>query len=120
MDWLEQLALAVTPDRKEAGYLVYNLHVIIVGLLPLLFLFVQSLRSIILVIWFPFFLYHILYRKCPLTRIERRLHGEDRTVLDPLITFLGLRVNKTSRDLVHVVLSSIFMVGMLSIFMTSR
>lgn len=108
-EWVDTILLALTSTPKEAGYLLYYLHIAGVFLLPTLFLFVPVLRIPILCFWIPVFIYHLRYRKCPITKIERRLHGEDITVLDPAIKLIGLPVTRESRDFIHVTMSSLFM-----------
>ena len=105
----DSILLALTSTPKEAGYLLYRIHIAGVFLLPTLFLFVPFMRIPILCFWIPVFVYHLRYRKCPITKIERRLHGEDITVLDPILQFIGLPVTRQSRDFIHVTMSSLFM-----------
>ncbi len=107
--WVDAILLSWTSTPKEAGYLLYRLHIAGVFLLPTLFLLIPIMRVPILCFWVPIFIYHLRYRKCPITKIERRLHGEDITVLDPILQWIGIPVTRTSRDFIHVTMSSLFM-----------
>ena len=106
---IESALLSLTSSPKEAGYLLFRLHFIGVALLPVLFLFVPILRIPIMCFWSPIFIYHLLYRKCPITKIERRLHGEDITVLDTFLDKIGIPVTRASRDFIHITMSALFM-----------
>jgi hypothetical protein len=107
--WVDTFLLSLTSTPKEAGYLLYRMHITGVFLLPTVFLFVSFMRIPILCFWIPVFIYHLRYRKCPITKIERRLHGEDITVLDPVLQLIGIPVTRESRDFIHVTMSSTFM-----------
>lgn len=67
------------------------------------------LRPVIAIAFFPFFVGHVLYGRCPLTLVERRLHGENITILDPVLSFFGLPVTRDNRHNLNAVLSAIFM-----------
>ena len=104
--------LQLESDRKKAGYLLYRFHVLLVVSLLLLFVFVHALRIPILLAWIPFYAYQTYYGKCPLTTVERRLHREDITALDPVISLLGLPLTVFNRGSVQFVLSTTFLACM--------
>lgn len=106
---IESALLSLTSSPKEAGYLLFHIHFMIILCLPVIFLFFPILRIPIMCVWVPFFTYHIVYKKCPLTKIERRLHGEDITIIDLFLNPLGLPVTRASRDFMHVTMSALFM-----------
>ena len=112
MDILEQGILLFEPHRHSAGYLLYRLHAATVVGVLFLFMMYPVLRATIFVLFIPFFSVHILYQSCPVTKIERRLHGENITVLDPVIQLLSLPVNRSTRDIAQVFLSTLVLVGM--------
>lgn len=109
METLEAAALQLSEDRRSAGYLLYAAHM--VGMLgfPIVFFFVEMLRIPIMICFFPLFMYHIIYKRCPVTRIERRLHGDDVTVLDPFIKLLGMNPTNDRRKSMQIFLSTLAM-----------
>jgi hypothetical protein len=109
METLESAALQLAGDKKEAGYLLYSAHMAGMLSFPVLFLLIPMLRIPIMISFFPLFMYHLVYKRCPVTRIERRLHGDDVTVLDPFIKLLGLNPTDTNRKIMQVFLSTIAM-----------
>jgi hypothetical protein len=109
---MEWLVLQLESDRKKAGYLLYRFHILLVGSLPFLFAFVPALRIPILLVWIPFYAYQVYYKKCPLTTVERRLHREDITGLDPILWLLGLPLTAFYRGSVQFVLSTTFLACM--------
>lgn len=113
MDILEQGILMFEPHRHSAGYLLYRLHAATVIAVLVLFILYPKLRRILFVLFIPFFAVHVLYRSCPVTKVERRLHGENITVLDPVIQLFSLPVTRCTRDTTQVVLSTLVFVGML-------
>ena len=113
MDILEQGILMFEPHRHSAGYLLYRLHAATVVGLIVLFIVYPKVRRILFVLFIPFFAVHVLYGSCPVTRVERRLHGENITVIDPLILLFALPITRATRDTTQVILSTLVFVGML-------
>ena len=109
MDILQSIVLAVEPDHKKAGLELLYLHFIGMLLLPLAFAGFVVLRIPILICFTPLYFYHLIYRKCPVTSVERRLHAEDRTVIDIFLYVFGIPPNKKFRDIALIMLSSTFM-----------
>ena len=94
---------------KEWGYVAYRLHVFLVVGIFVAFVVAPLLRPVIAIAFFPFFVGHVLYGRCPLTLVERRLHGENITILDPVLQLFGLPVTRENRHNLNAVLSTIFM-----------
>ena len=112
METLEVAVLQLADNKKEAGYLLYSAHMAALLSFPVIFFLVPMLRIPIMISFFPLFVYHLIYKRCPVTRIERRLHGDDVTVLDPFIKLLGLNPTDTNRKTMQVFLSTIAMAVM--------
>ena len=93
----------------NAGYLLYGLHIALIFLLILLYATFPSLRLPLLALYIPIFLFHITARHCPLTKLERQLHGEDITVLDPILYIVGLPPTKQNRNGLQVIISSMLL-----------
>ena len=110
---LEPLLLYVSNDRRDAGLLLFYVHLIGMLMLPVTFLWVTMLRIPLFISYFPLYIYHLVKKKCPLTRIERRLHGEDRTVLDVFLALLGFNASNENRNTLLIVLSTLFMLLMI-------
>lgn len=96
---------------KEWGYVVYRLHVLLVVGIAVAFVMAPLLRPVIAIAFFPFFVGHVLYGRCPLTLVERRLHGENITIVDPVLQLFGLPVTRENRHNLNAVLSTIFMLA---------
>lgn len=101
-------------DRKRLGFALYNLHIAIVIGFAAAFVFLPTARPLLFFVFVPFFLGHIVYGRCPLTLVERRLHGEDITILDPILDAVGLPRSRDNRHNLNAVLSCIFMLAFLS------
>ena len=112
-DILQPIVLAVQPDRQLAGYGLFYLHLTAMFLMPLVFVGVTMLRIPIFICYVPLYIYHLVKKGCPVTRVERRLHGEDRTVIDVFLTLLGIKITKENRNTMLLVLSTGFMVFMI-------
>ena len=69
-------------DRRQLGFFLYNLHIAIVVGFAAAFVFLPVARPLLFLVFLPFFIGHLVYGRCPLTLVERRLHGEDITILD--------------------------------------
>ncbi len=94
----------------EKGFLLYRAHATLaLGVLFLSFIY----PKVVLFIMFPIFLYNMMFLSCPLTKIERFLHKQDITIIDPLIVAMGIPVNNTTRQDVHKFLISLFMLFLL-------
>ncbi len=102
----------MSDDRRSAGYLIYFFHLFAMISAPFIFLLVPIFRIPLAICFFPLFMYHIIYKRCPVTRVERGLHGDDITVLDPFIQLFCLSPNKKTRDVFQIVLSTAFMATM--------
>ena len=109
MDILQSIVLAVEPDRKKAGLNLLYLHLIGMLALPIVSAGFIFLRIPILICFAPLYIYHLFYKKCPVTSLERRLHAEDRTVIDVFLYVFGIPPNKKYRDIALIILSSTFM-----------
>jgi hypothetical protein len=91
----------------DAGYWLYRLHTALLLLLFGLYYVFPSLRLPILILYIPIFLLHITAKHCPLTRLERKLHGEDITILDPFLQLLGIPTTKENRNRFQVIASTL-------------
>ena len=111
-DILQSLVLAIEPNKQTAGYTLFYVHLTCMFLLPILFIGVTLLRIPILICYFPLYVYHILKKGCPVTRVERRLHGENRTVIDVFLGLLGIKPSNENRNKMLMFLSTMFMVFM--------
>ncbi len=100
--------LAIEPNRKKAGHLLYRAHVAFVILL-LLLVFVAPIRPFILIFYIPFFYLHVRNSGCPITKYERRLHGEDITILDPVLAMMGFPPTKSNRNTFQIFISTLYM-----------
>ncbi len=109
MDILKSIVLAIEPDHKKAGLNLLYLHFIGMLSMPILAAGFVLLRIPMLISFAPLYVYHLMYRKCPVTSVERRLHAEDRTVIDIFLYTFGIPPNKKSRDTALLILSSTFM-----------
>uniref|UniRef100_A0A6C0I7N2 DUF2784 family protein n=1 Tax=viral metagenome TaxID=1070528 RepID=A0A6C0I7N2_9ZZZZ len=105
---MERFVLAIEPNRKKAGYLLYRAHIVFVILL-LLLVFVGPIRPYILIFYIPFFYLHVHNRGCPITKTERRLHGEDITILDPVLAMMGFPATNSIRNTFQILISTLFM-----------
>ena len=103
-------------DYETAGMLLYWTH-----MLMLLSVFVWAIYfpKIMLFVFAPVYVYHMMFSGCPLTRIERSLHRKDITVLDPIIEGFGYQANRKTRKLTHIVASTILMIFVVYNSMTS-
>jgi hypothetical protein len=106
--------LAIEPDPKKAGYLLYRVHVICVMFL-LSTLLIAPLRPYVLIFYIPFFYLHVHNAGCPITKSERRLHGEDITVLDPVLGLMGFAPTKENRNIFQIFISTLFMLVLIFI-----
>lgn len=111
-DTLYSISLMVDPDKQSAGYKLFYIHLTAMFLMPLLFVGVTMLRIPIAISYFPLFIYHILGKGCPVTRVERKLHGEDKTVIDVFLSAVGLSVTNKNRNRMLVFLSTGIMLCM--------
>ena len=110
---LEPLLLYASKDRRDAGVMLFYVHLIGMLMMPVAFVWFAMLRIPIFISYFPLYIYHLIEKKCPLTRIERRLHGEDRTVLDVFLSMLGFETNNENRNTLLIVLSTLWMLAMI-------
>lgn len=119
MDILKSLVLAVEPDHKKAGLNLLYIHFVCMLTMPILAAGIIFLRIPILISFTPLYIYHLIYKKCPVTTVERRLHAEDRTVIDVLLYVFGIPSTKKARDIALIILSSSFMAFMVYISIIS-
>ncbi len=120
-DVLQSLVLAIEPNKQIAGYSLFYLHLTAMFVMPLVFIGVTMLRIPIFISYVPLYIYHIVKKGCPVTRVERRLHGEDRTVIDVFLALLGIKVTNENRNKMLIALSTgfmLFMVYVISIIST--
>lgn len=66
-----------------------------------------------LLLFTPLFFIHILGYGCPFTRIERYFHGQDITVIDPLLQIFRINPSYDNRKKFQAFFSSILMAWML-------
>lgn len=103
---MESFVLALQPNRKKAGHLLLLTHEITISLSVFLMILVPASRLIILILFLPFFYLHMTNQGCPCSKIERRLHGEDLTAIDPLMVAIGMPVTHDNRNKFQIVFSS--------------
>ena len=110
--------LSVEPDKKTAGHKLLYLHATGMFLMPVLFFVVQMIRIPLFICYIPLYIYHLVEKRCPVTHVERRLHGEDKTVIDLFLNIVGLPITVGNRDIMLIFLSTGFMVYAISIMST--
>ena len=97
-------------DNVRLGFWLYRFHITLILITVILGTYYPIPVLIILI---PVFLYHFIFKSCPLTQIERSLHKKDITVLDPVLEILGRPINKMNRQQVHMILSFIILLYLL-------
>jgi len=112
---MEHFMLMMEPDPRKAGYLLYRIHCVLVVLLVLSTIFIHKLRPYILIFYIPFFYLHVHNNGCPITKAERKLHNEDLTVLDPVLSLMGIPPTNKNRNLFQIFVSTLFV--LLLVFM---
>ncbi len=112
-DALQSLVLAIEPNKQIAGYSLFYLHLTAMFVMPLVFVGVTMLRIPTFICYLPLYIYHLVKKGCPVTRVERRLHGEDRTVIDVFLGLIGVKVTNKNRNTMLIALSTGFMVFMI-------
>ena len=105
---MEQFILMLEPDRKQAGYMIYRFHVTFIIALLLLVLCIPKSRPFIILAFIPFFYVHMRNGGCPITHIERKLHREDITMLDPVLALLNIEITNKNRNTLQVIVSTLF------------
>ena len=115
---LESISLAVEPDKTTAGTKLFYVHLTGMTLMPLIFLSIPMLRIPIFISYVPLYIYHIIKKSCPVTRVERRLHHQDITVLDVFLKMVGIEPTRMSRNTMLIFLSTVFIIYMISIMST--
>jgi hypothetical protein len=101
-------------DNKQIGYLLFVGHLAVAVSLPILYAFFPSWRLVLLAIFIPIFLLHIRTGSCPITRMERKLHGEDITIIDLILYPLGLARTRENRVKTQMFVSTVFLSWMLA------
>lgn len=100
----------------ELGMALYNIHILMLfAVLAVGYVFPKFM----LFVYAPIFLYHVTFRSCPLTKIERSLHRRDITVLDPITSGFGFELTRENRQITHIALSTIFLVFLFRMYFKS-
>lgn len=93
-------------DDAYWGYILYVTHVVIIYMVVVAGMYYPR---VVLFLFFPIYLYHVMFGGCPLTRLERSLHKKDITVIDPIIRMIGQSVNRQTRQVTQAMLSTILL-----------
>jgi hypothetical protein len=94
-----------------AGYALFRLHVSVLFLLIGLYSVFPSLRKPIFFLYIPILFFHLTQKHCPITKLERSLHKEDITILDPLMTLMGIPISRANRNRFQVIASVTIFLG---------
>lgn len=71
-------------------------------------------------LYLPLVFFHAYNKKCPLTRLEQRLHGQDVTVMDPFLWVAGIERSSSNRETVTLLMSClVFLVSVYSSMMST-
>ena len=95
------------------GYILYELHLFVLVSFIIIYYMRPSIRIFMLVLFFPWFLMHVLGMGCPFTKIERYFHGEDITVIDPFLNMFGIYPSYDNRKNFQAWFSSILFAWMM-------
>ncbi len=117
-DFIESIVLAVEPNKEQAGYKLFYTHLAGMVSLPLVFLAITVLRIPIFICYVPLYIYHLVKKRCPVTRVERKLHLNDTTVIDVFLVAIGAETTRDNRNMMLMFLSTAFMIYMISIMST--
>ena len=101
-------------DDRRIGIFLRSLHQIFIVSLVISYILVHFLFPsyfLLLVIWILstiIWIFHIITGACVCTRIERRLTGDNITIVDPLLELFHIPLTKENRSGITLLTSSIF------------
>lgn len=95
------------------GWVLFRLHEFVFILFLAAFIVRPGLRRILILLFIPVFLFHISGYGCPFTRLERYYHGQNMTILDPLLNMVGVEINRENRETFQVYFSSLLLLTMI-------
>lgn len=109
---VEKIVTIIQPDREKAGYLLLYTHGSIMWSLPIVFILFESLQVPMFIAYIPLYLYHLVFKRCPLTKVERRLHKQDVTVVDSALHLFGMSSTYQNRKMTLLLSSTLFVLFM--------
>jgi hypothetical protein len=83
---------------ENLGWVLFGLHEFIFVLFLVVFVVRPGLRPILIAMFIPVFLFHVSGYGCPFTRIERHFHGQNVTIMDPMLNIVGLPITRDNRE----------------------
>jgi hypothetical protein len=112
-EFIEDVILLINSNKESAGHTLFRIHLTGMLLLPIVFLSIPMVRIPIFICYIPLYIYHLIKKRCPLTRVERKLHGLDQTVTDVFLGIFGFKTTKDNRNRMMLFMSSAFMILMI-------
>ena len=67
----------------------------------------------LIAMFIPVFLFHISGYGCPFTRLERHFHGQNLTIMDPMLNVVGIHITRNNRESFQGYFSSILLMAMI-------
>lgn len=104
-------------DKKTLGFLIRAYHVNIpIYVLIFMFLSPKWFVEITLLFLFMSLMVFALFDGCFMSMIEKRLDGEDITIMDPFLEVVGLEKNNKSRMAISFIVGPLYISLCLTIY----
>jgi hypothetical protein len=94
------------------GWVLYGLHQFVLVLFLAAFISRPAIRPFLIIIFVPIMFFHVAGYGCPFTRVERHYHGQNVTIIDPLLNILGLDITRENRRTFQGYFSSLLLLAM--------
>lgn len=96
----------------NTGWVLYGLHQFTLVLFIAVFISRPNLRPFLTAVFIPIVVLHVAGYGCPFTRLERYYHGQNVTIIDPLLNMFGLEINRDNRKTFQGYFSAILLLSM--------
>ena len=94
------------------GWALYGLHQFTFVLFIAGFASRPAIRPFLIIIFIPIMFFHLAGYGCPFTRVERHYHGQNVTIIDPLLNMFGLDITRVNRQTFQAYFSSVLLLAM--------
>ena len=95
------------------GWVLYGGHQFVLVLFLAVFITRPNLRPFLIAVFIPIVFFHVSGYGCPFTRLERYYHGQNVTIIDPLLNILGLDITRENRVTFQGYFSALLLLAMI-------
>ena len=94
------------------GWVLYGLHQFTLVLFITVFAVRPALRPFLIIVFIPIVFFHTSGYGCPFSRLERYYHGQNVTIIDPLLNIFGMDITRENRQTFQSYFSALLLLAM--------